>query len=99
MVRLGADQNVLNKFCILSREDVRASTGILKPNIPGSSNLRLSWIWQNGQSGSGPDTMRECKCKCSGSSLDSEFNTFIAFQFNEYTGCVPVHRRIDGKRN
>jgi len=48
MVQLGADDQVLHKFHLLSKEDVKGSMGILKPNIPGSSNLRLSWIWQNG---------------------------------------------------
>lgn len=63
MVRLGADDSTLNKFRVLSREDVKASTAILNPNIPGASSLRLSWIWEMGAktSGSAPDTMRECK--------------------------------------
>jgi len=62
MVRLGADNTILERFHVLLKEDVKASTAILKPNLPGSSNLRLSWIWQTGPSGSGPDTMRECLC-------------------------------------
>ena len=100
MVRLGADNQVLHKFRLLSKEDVKASTEILKPNIPGSSNLRLSWIWQNGRSGSDLETMRECESKCSGSDSDLKSNTFNnAFQFNVYTGYVPDHRRIDGKKN
>jgi hypothetical protein len=63
MVRLGADEVTLNKFKLLTRDDVKASTAILKPNIPGSSSLRLSWIWETGPriSGSAPDAMRECK--------------------------------------
>jgi hypothetical protein len=31
---------------VLTRDDVRPSTAILNPNIPGSSTLQLSWIWQ-----------------------------------------------------
>lgn len=63
MVRLGADERTLNKFKLLSRDDVKASTAILDPNIPGSSTIRLSWIWETGPkiSGSAPDAMRECK--------------------------------------
>ena len=53
MVRLGADNTILERFRILLKEDVKASTAILKPNLPGSSNLHLSWIWQMGPSGSG----------------------------------------------
>jgi hypothetical protein len=62
MVRLGADDTILETFKILLKEDVKASTAILDPNKFGSSNLRLSWIWQTGRSASGPDTMRECQC-------------------------------------
>ena len=99
MVRLRADDKVFNKFRLLSKEDVKASTGVLKPNIPGSSNLCLSWIWQNGPSGSGLETMRECESKCLVSDLDLKSNTFNnAFQFNMYTGYMPEHRRIDGKK-
>lgn len=63
MVRLGADESTLTKFRVLSREDVKASTAILNPNIPGASSLRLSWIWEMGakSSGSAPNNMRECK--------------------------------------
>jgi hypothetical protein len=66
MVRLGADAVTLNKFKLLSRDDVKASTAILKPNIPGSSTIRLSWIWETGPriSGSAPDAILECKPLC-----------------------------------
>jgi hypothetical protein len=33
----------------LTRSDLKASTAILRPNIPGSSTLQLSWIWQTGR--------------------------------------------------
>jgi len=63
MVRLGVDERTLTKFKLLSRDDVKASTAILDPNIPGSSTIRLSWIWETGPrvSGSAPDAIRECK--------------------------------------
>lgn len=63
MVRLGADESTLTTFRLLVRDDVKASTAIRKPNIPGSSSLRLSWIWETEpkNTGSAPDTMRECK--------------------------------------
>src|SRR5258705_464547 len=47
LVRLNADEATLNKFLVLSKDDVKASTAILNPNIPGSSSHRLSWIWQS----------------------------------------------------
>ena len=63
LVRLGADETTLTKFKVLTRDDVKASTAILDPNIPGSSSIRLSWIWETGPriSGSGPNAIRECK--------------------------------------
>lgn len=63
MVRLGADEKMLNKFKLLTRDDVKASTAILDPNTPGSSTIRLSWIWETGArvSGSAPSAMLECK--------------------------------------
>ena len=72
MVRLGADYSILNKFCPLSKEDVKASTSVLKPNIPGSSNLHLLWIWQSGPQDSGPEMMHECECIISGLGSDMD---------------------------
>jgi len=62
MVRLGANERTLGTFQLLSKDDVKASTAVLKPNIPGSSSIRLSWIWETGgkTSGSAPETMQEC---------------------------------------
>jgi hypothetical protein len=63
LVQLGADENTLNMFHILLREDVKASTAIRDPNKPGSSSLKLSWIWRTrtSQQGSGPHMMEECR--------------------------------------
>ena len=63
MVRLGADERTLNRFKLLTRDNVKASTAILNSNITGSSTIRLSWIWKTGPklSGSAPDATRECK--------------------------------------
>lgn len=74
MIRLRADDNTLIRFRNLLKEDVSASTAILNPNIPGSSNRRLSWIWQTGPSASGPDTMRECMSSHLGSDRDLTCN-------------------------
>ena len=63
MVQLGADEHTLKTFQLLLRNDVKASTAILDPNISGSLTLQLSWIWETGSRipGSAPDAMRECK--------------------------------------
>lgn len=47
MIRLGADSALLQLFPALKKEDIRASTAILAPNMPGSTRLQLSWIWND----------------------------------------------------
>jgi hypothetical protein len=63
MVRLGANEQTLRRFQILLKEDIKASTAILNPNIPGSSSLRLSWIWnmESADAATGPVSMIECE--------------------------------------
>lgn len=46
---LNCDERRLSPFRVLSQEDLKASTAILRLNVPGSSTLQLSWIWQTGQ--------------------------------------------------
>jgi rhodanese-related sulfurtransferase len=95
MVRLKADDHILHKFGILLKDDVKASTAILDPNIPGSSGLRLSWIWHTGPSGSGPDAMRECKSGIWGLGLVVNINC----QFNVYIGFESRPKRTDGTKS
>lgn len=49
LMALNCDERRLSPFRVLSREDLKASTAILRPNVPGSSTLQLSWIWQTGR--------------------------------------------------
>jgi Kyakuja-Dileera-Zisupton transposase len=42
---LGADISILSRFRVLNPVDVEASTVVLNPNIPGSTRIKLSWIW------------------------------------------------------
>lgn len=67
LVRLATDHTILDKFRILLKEDVKASTAIVDPNDTGSTSLRLSWIWQTRTLGAGsnPDEMRECEYRIS----------------------------------
>jgi hypothetical protein len=46
LLRLDADTTTLNRFRTLSVEDVKSSTAIVNPNEPGSTQIKLSWIWQ-----------------------------------------------------
>jgi hypothetical protein len=63
LVKLEAGNEVLDRFKILLKDHIKSSTALLNPNEPGSTSLRLSWIWQMGQGGdrSTPDGLRECK--------------------------------------
>ena len=49
-------------------EDVKASTAIVNPNEPGSTQLKLSWIWQT--AGSHHWGLSMGQTNCSGASLD-----------------------------
>jgi hypothetical protein len=62
MVRLCADSGTLSRFQVLSKQDVKCSTALLDPNTPGSSTLRLSWIWQAGLPAdqTKPHALQEC---------------------------------------
>lgn len=97
MVRLGADKPMLDKFKLLSREDVKASTAILDPNIAGSSKIHLSWIWETGPkiSGLAPEAMWECKPLEAFKDL-----TLITFlKFSVFIGFRPECKNTDGKKN
>ena len=41
------DPSIISQFKVLNPTDVAGSTAILNPNQPGSTSLKLSWIWQN----------------------------------------------------
>lgn len=43
---LGAEDSILSKFQILKPVDIAGSTVVLNPNEPGSTGIKLSWIWQ-----------------------------------------------------
>lgn len=45
--RLGTEPATLNRLRKLTPDDVKASTAIVNPNEPGSTRLKLSWIWQS----------------------------------------------------
>lgn len=46
IVALGADEAILSRLQLLLPNDIEASTAIVNPNQPGSTVVKLSWIWQ-----------------------------------------------------
>jgi hypothetical protein len=60
LTRLGADENTLNVFRKLKKEDLAASGAVKDPNTPGSTSLRLSWIWHMSSAGETSEHRREC---------------------------------------
>lgn len=46
LVTLGANISILSRLKVLTPSDVKASTAVLNPNEPGSTRVKLSWIWQ-----------------------------------------------------
>ena len=47
LIKLGASQDQMIHFKVLTVNDIKASTAIVNPNEPGSTQLKLSWIWQS----------------------------------------------------
>ena len=47
LVALNCGETILRQYRILSKEDLKSSTAILDPNQPGSTSLKLSWIWHS----------------------------------------------------
>jgi hypothetical protein len=47
LIDLGADALTLQQFRELRKEDIKASTAVLNPNVAGSTSLHLAWIWQD----------------------------------------------------
>jgi hypothetical protein len=43
---LEADPSILSQYKILNPVDVVGSTAVINPNQPGSTSIKLSWIWQ-----------------------------------------------------
>lgn len=50
LVILGAEASILSYYKILNPVDVSGSTAVLNPNEPGSTGIKLSWIWQTSTS-------------------------------------------------
>lgn len=66
MVRLAANDETLSRFRVLIRDDVKSSTALLNPNIPGSTKIHLSWIWHTEPSTAAdtPQALQECMSIC-----------------------------------
>lgn len=47
---MGAEKSILSKFNVLKPTDISASTAVLNPNAPGSTGIKLSWLWQTSAS-------------------------------------------------
>jgi hypothetical protein len=66
MTRLAAPDAVLTRYRRLRREELRASTQIIDPSIPGQRNIGLPWFWVMGVDRDVPSAnwMQECDFSC-----------------------------------
>ena len=46
LLQLGADLATQSQFRVLTPDDVKAKYAVVNPNERGSTQLKLSWIWQ-----------------------------------------------------
>ena len=49
LIALNCDPSILAQYRVLKKDDLKSSTAILDPNQPGSTALKLSWIWHSGR--------------------------------------------------
>ena len=47
LVALNCKESILHQYCTLTKEGLKSSTAILDPNKPGSTSLKMSWIWHS----------------------------------------------------
>lgn len=45
MIKLGADNNTMSRYQVLTSEDLKVNTAIVEPNARGQHDVKLSWIW------------------------------------------------------
>lgn len=63
LVRLEADDGILENYQDIKREDLTMSGDILEENRVGQKNTTMAWFWRLGPQGTGGnDWMEECEC-------------------------------------
>jgi hypothetical protein len=64
LVKLGADNEILQKYQDIKKEDLKISKDIVDENRFGQKNASLAWFWRLGPQGDavGNEWMEECKC-------------------------------------
>jgi hypothetical protein len=61
MQQLGVSDQDLRRYRQLEKSDLKASTAILNPNMPGSTTSQVAWIWQVGiDAADSPAAVTEC---------------------------------------
>jgi hypothetical protein len=45
MIKLGADNNTMSRYQVLTSEDLKVNTAIVEPNARSQHDVKLSWIW------------------------------------------------------
>lgn len=62
MSRLKMDASRAARYRKLEKADLKASTAVLTPNVPGSTTAKIGWIWQVGLDfAESPQAVTECE--------------------------------------
>lgn len=63
MIRLGADDDILSRYKVLRREDLKATTILMDPSVRGKRHSNLAWFWSMDVRGDSAmeSWMQECK--------------------------------------
>ena len=98
LVALNVGKDILEKYQILKVKDLASSTALVNPNMPGSTRLQLSWIWQtelnNGEISSA--ALRECTSEI------HKFGLHIFIYHYQSTGSIGYVQGLfvkDGQKN
>lgn len=65
MVRLGADEKLLERYQVLKSQHLKASTAVMDPAVERHRNESLAWFWRmdGGHSDIDDDWLQECMSK------------------------------------
>ena len=97
IVDLGASNSLLDRYKVLTRQDLKIHTSIIAPQVHGQQNKSLPWFWtmdvkKDADLG---EWLEDCECI----SILTQSRYLIFIQFIEYTGCGQKHKRCGGSKN
>ena len=97
IVDLGATDSLLDRYKVLTRQDLKVQTSIIAPQVRGQRNKSLAWFWTMDVGGDVDigEWMEDCKCI----SIPTNQDTKFLFQSIECIGYGQRHKTCGGSKN